>query len=218
MTIQSLILRQEQPDDYRTVETITREAFWNLFEPGCMEHTLVHVLRTSPVFIPELDFVAVANGQIIGNIMYTQAFIQLDAGGKLPVIIIGPLTVHPSYQRMGVGRALIRHTAELAKAQGYTAIFLFGDPAYYSRNGFVPGETFGIASKQNTYHAALQTLVLQPGALDNASGLLIDDDVYTIDPEENRLFDQTFPAKALVEGTPSQQRFQKIIAMQKPRA
>ena len=217
MAIQSLILRPEQPDDYRTVETNTREAFWNLFIPGCVEHTLAHILRTAPGFIPELDFVAIADGLIVGNIMYTHALVKLDAGGVLPVILIGPLTVHPSYQRMGVGRALIQHTATLAKAKGYPAIFLYGDPAYYSRNGFVPCETYGIANEANNYHAALQTLVLQPGALDNARGLLYEEDAYNIDPEANREFDQTFPVKPLVEGNPTQQRFQEIIAMQKPR-
>ena len=50
-------IRQEQPQDYDTVEQITREAFWNLYRPGCEEHLIVHKLRKHPDFIPELAFV-----------------------------------------------------------------------------------------------------------------------------------------------------------------
>ena len=49
------IIRLENPCDYRTVETITREAFWNLSVPGCDEHYYVHVMRSHADFIPELE-------------------------------------------------------------------------------------------------------------------------------------------------------------------
>ena len=53
-----LKLRTEQPADYRETENVTREAFWNLYSPGCCEHYLLHVMRDSPAFVPELDLVA----------------------------------------------------------------------------------------------------------------------------------------------------------------
>ena len=40
-----LKLRTEQPADYRETENVTREAFWNLYSPGCCEHYLLHVMR-----------------------------------------------------------------------------------------------------------------------------------------------------------------------------
>ena len=44
-------IRKETKADYRIVEELTREAFWNLHSPGCDEHYLVHVLRNHPDFI-----------------------------------------------------------------------------------------------------------------------------------------------------------------------
>ena len=68
-----LTLRNETKADREIVEEITRKAFYNLYIPGCVEHYLVHVMREHEDFIPELDFVAELNGQVIGNIMFTKA-------------------------------------------------------------------------------------------------------------------------------------------------
>ena len=62
-------IRLERPEDYRAIENLTREAFWNHHVPGCDEHYLAHVLRGSDCFLPELDFVAECSGQIVGNFM-----------------------------------------------------------------------------------------------------------------------------------------------------
>ncbi len=56
-------LRTEQPADYAETEHVTREAFWNHYSPGCNEHYLLHIMRGSPSFIPELDVVAVHGGR-----------------------------------------------------------------------------------------------------------------------------------------------------------
>ena len=68
----NLIIRHEQKNEYRTVEELIREAFWNLYVPGCSEHFCLHNMRDSSDFIPELDFVAELDGKIIGNIVYTR--------------------------------------------------------------------------------------------------------------------------------------------------
>ena len=47
------IIRLETPNDYRAVEHLTREAFWNQNVPGCDEHYLVHTMREHADFIPE---------------------------------------------------------------------------------------------------------------------------------------------------------------------
>jgi predicted N-acetyltransferase YhbS len=66
-----IIIRLETKDDYRAVEELTREAFWNVYKPGADEHYFVHTMRERPDFIPELAFVLEKGGEIIGNIMYT---------------------------------------------------------------------------------------------------------------------------------------------------
>lgn len=69
MKLEKIEIRKEQKSDYRETEEMVREAFWNHYSPGCVEHYLVHVLRDSSVFLPELDLVAIADGRIVGNAM-----------------------------------------------------------------------------------------------------------------------------------------------------
>ncbi|MFH1513579.1 MAG: N-acetyltransferase [Bacillota bacterium] len=215
--MQTLLVRRETPADYRTVELLTREAFWNLHGPGCDEHYLAHVLRKAAAFIPELDFVAELDGNVIGNIMYARSTVALDAGGDFPVITFGPVSVLPEFQRKGVGRRLIGHTLGLAKEAGYPAVFIYGDPAYYGRLGFLPAERFGVGTEDNRYHDALQTIELQPGALRNARGRFLEGCVYHVNQAAAEAFDQTFPQKEKLSGTPSQLRFLETVAMHKPR-
>ena len=55
--MKNLTIRLETEKDYRAVEELTREAFWNVYVPGASEHYYVHMMRNHPDFIPELAFV-----------------------------------------------------------------------------------------------------------------------------------------------------------------
>ena len=101
-----ITIRLEQPADYREAETVTREAFWNCYSPGCMEHYLLHVMRRSPRFVRELDFVAVADGKIVGSVVFMKAMIMGDDGNRHEVLTLGPIAVLPAFQRKGIGRML----------------------------------------------------------------------------------------------------------------
>lgn len=70
-----ITIRREARQDPQTVEELTRQAFYNLYLPGCVEHYLVHTMREHPDFIPELDLVAEEDGQILGSIM-SHSFIE----------------------------------------------------------------------------------------------------------------------------------------------
>mgnify|MGYP001080549935 FL=1 len=102
-----LNIRNETPADHRTVEDMTRRAFYNLYVPGCAEHYLVHVMRGHEDFIPELDFVLDLDGQVIGNIMYTKARLVDEAGEEKTALTFGPVCVLPEYQRQGYGKRLM---------------------------------------------------------------------------------------------------------------
>ena len=67
-----VLIRNEREEDARAVEEVTREAFWNLYVPGCSEHYIVHTLRKHKDFIRELDYIAIVDGRVVGNIMYTR--------------------------------------------------------------------------------------------------------------------------------------------------
>lgn len=210
-------LRPECPADFRAVEELTRNAFWNHHAPGCDEHYLAHILRESSDFVPELDYVAVHDGKVVGNIMYTRAKIVLDRSGEREVLCFGPLAVDPAFQGQGVGGALIERTKTLSRELGYKAILIFGDPEYYSRFGFVPAERYGVGTSWGVYIISLQALELQPGALENCVGYFQESGDYQIDPEASAAFDKGFPPKEKVSGLPSQERFQWIIQQTKPR-
>jgi predicted N-acetyltransferase YhbS len=214
---QDIELRLEKPQDYTEVEHITREAFWNKHVPGCDEHYLAHVLRSSAAFVPELDFVAVHDGKVVGNIMYTKAVIRCDDGTEQNVLSFGPISVLPLMQGQGVGSMLIRHTLENAKEMGYTAVLIYGDPGYYSRFGFVSAKQYGIGTSDDFYAEALQALELVPDALAKSAGKFFEDHAYEIDETAAAAFDKQFLPKALRDDLPSQRHFKEMLKARKPR-
>ena len=86
-----LIIRNETEKDYRAVENLTREAFWNIYKPGADEHYFVHMMRSHPDFIPELAFVAEIDDEIIGSIMYTKSWLEDENGVRKEILSFGPL-------------------------------------------------------------------------------------------------------------------------------
>ncbi len=111
-------IRLETPADYREVENLTREAFWNVYRPGCLEHYILHSYRGKPDFVPELDFVLEKNGTIIGHVMYVRSEIAADDGRRIPIMTFGPISIAPRYQRMGYGTLLLRHSMDEAGGAG----------------------------------------------------------------------------------------------------
>lgn len=214
---QDIELRLEEQRDFADVEHVTREAFWNKHVPGCDEHYLAHVLRSSAAFLPELDFVALHDGKVVGNIMYTKAVIRCDDGTERNVLCFGPVSVLPLMQGQGVGTMLIQHSLEKAKELGYSAVLIYGDPGYYSRFGFVLAEQFGIGTPDDFFADALQALELANGALANSAGRFLEDHAYEIDEAAAAAFDKQFLPKALRDDLPSQRHFKEMLKARKPR-
>lgn len=209
-------IRRETPADYRETESVTREAFWNQFAPGCCEHYLLHVMRDSKDFVPELDFVAVSEGKIIGNVVYAKGTVIGDDEKEYEVLTLGPISVLPEYQGRGVGKELIAYSRKVAEAMGFRAVFLCGDPAYYTKAGFVPAKHFRIRTEDNMYAEALQVFELQEKALFGITGRYIESSDYQIDEQAVGAFDKLFPLKEAKAGTPSQKRFEEICTLRVP--
>lgn len=208
-------MRLEQPADYRRTENLMREAFWNYYSPGCSEHYLLHVMRDSPNFVPELDFVAESGGEIIGTVAFMKSFILGDDGNRHEVLSLGPIAVLPSFQRQGVGRMLIDHARTAAMEKGYDAILLCGAPKYYRKVGFTEAEHYGIRTSENKYFAALHACPLHENALQGLAGRYFEDEIYSVDEAKAAIFDKQFPPKQLIADTPTQRRFKEVFAMQK---
>ncbi len=190
-----ITLRLEESKDYHEVEALTREAFWTVSDP-VNEHLLAHKLRDLPSFMKELDYVAEANGKLVGNIMYSKAKIVGEDGRETEVLTFGPLSVLPEYQNKGVGKTLMEKTIEEAKKTDYPMIVIYGEPDYYPRYGFVNAAEYGITAPDGKNFDALMALPLTDEEPSIAGGKFHEDKVFTtLGGEETAEFDKKFPEK-----------------------
>ena len=202
-------IRLETPEDYRAVEELTRDAFWNVYKPGADEHYYVHQMRKHPDFIPELAFVAEADGRIIGNIMYTRAWLEDENGGRKEILSFGPLCVAREYQRQKVGKALIEHSFEAARRMGYDVSINFGNPGNYVGRGFVSCKKKNVSFVvEGNYPTALLVRELVPNVLDGRKWMYIPSTAADCceDTAAVEAFDAAFPPKEK-KWMPSQEEF-----------
>jgi len=208
----NITLRPEEEKDHRVVEELTREAFWNLYFPGCDEHLLIHKLRKTKEFIPALNIVAIHNDKIIGHIAYAEAKV-IDDNTEHIVLTFGPLSVLPEYQRKGIGRQLVEYTKQIARDLGYKAIFIYGYPEIYSRLGFIQSKEYNITNKEEKFPVSLQVFELYSGALNGIKGIFDEGEAYQqVDKKETEEFDKNFPPKEKLV-TEAQQKFIEVSQM-----
>ena len=188
---ENIIIRNEKKEDWELVERITRQAFYNLYVPGCVEHYLVHIMREHEDFIPELDFVLELDGQVIGNIMYTKAKLTDENGTEKKILTFGPVSIHPAYQRMGYGKMLMEHSFQAAIQLGYDTIVILGSPANYVSRGFKCCKKYNVCIENGKYPAAMMVKELIPHILDDHKWLYQDSPVMAISKEEAERYDDT---------------------------
>ena len=181
---ENIVIRNEKKEDWETVEKITRQAFYNLYVPGCVEHYLVHIMREHEDFIPELDFVLELDGQVIGNIIYTKAKLIDENGTEKEILTFGPVSIHPGYQRMGYGKMLMEHSFQSAIQSGYDTIVIFGSPVNYVSRGFKSCKKYNVCIESGKYPAAMMVKELRPHALDGHKWVYQDSPVMAISEEE----------------------------------
>lgn len=201
-----LRIRQEKPADYEAVETLVRQAFYNMYMPGCVEHYLVHIMRDHEDFVPALALVAEEAGEIVGQIMFTKATLTADDGTEMPALTLGPIAVAPARQRCGIGKTLIARAVELAQALGYVAIVLFGSPANYVANGFVSCKHYKMTPPAGRYPAAMMVRELVPGALAGHTWIYRDSPVMAVSEEAAARYDAMLPPMEK-HWQPSQEEF-----------
>ncbi len=207
-----LVLRPEAPADHRVVEELTREAFWNLHVPGCDEHYLVHLMRDHPDFVPELSLVAILDGQIVGNTMTTRSRLSSDDGGELETLTVGPVTVHPKFQRRGIGRAMMARVADAGRERGFAAIILLGHPHNYVGYGFRNGKDLSISMTDGSHPFGLLALELAPGELAGRAWVVHFSEVFEV-PAGLDEFDATFPPRQK-QWQPSQELYAMALRAQ----
>jgi len=194
-------IRLEQPKDYREVENLTREAFWNIYRPGCVEHFVLKKYRTSAAFIPQLDFVMEDDGKIIGHVMYSVADIYCEDGSRIPAWTFGPISIHPDYKRKGYGLKLMNYSIEKAREYGIGILCMEGNIEFYKHAGFVLASSLKIHYHGEPKDAEVPYFLAQeliPGYLGGREGTYITPKGYFVAeerPAEFAEYEATFPQK-----------------------
>lgn len=192
---ENIIFRNETEADYREVENLTRESFWNVYRPGCSEHYVLHQFRNRADFVKELDFVMEKDGKIIGHAMYARAEIKQDDGTSLPMMTLGPISIAPEYKRKGYGTMLLQYSVEKAAEMGAGALAFCGNSHFYGKSGFVPAKSKGVRYAEDPEADYFLIKELTPGFLDGVSGTFKEPDGYFVDDADVEEFDKRFPPK-----------------------
>lgn len=181
--IEGLIIRPEQPNDYKETELMAMRSFWNKYWPGATEHFLIRIIRESADYLPEISRVAELDGKIVGAVFYTKAWIT-DGDMKHEIATFGPLAVEPTLEGNDIGGALMRETIKLAKEAGIAGLSLMGEPNYYPRFGFRRGSEFGITDAHGNSFDELMVLPLNDDFLGMKGKLIESSDFKKLDDED----------------------------------
>lgn len=196
--MKNCVIRNEKKEDYREVENLIRESFWNVYRPGCLEHYVIHKLRDDKAFIPELDFVMELDGRLIGQNMFMKANIKSDDGRDIPIMTMGPICITPELKRKGYGKFLLDYSLEKAKEYGCKAVCFEGNIDFYGKSGFTFASNFGIRYHGLPEGADASFFLckeLEKGYLDGITGEYATPRGYFVNEDEAEEFDKNFPPK-----------------------
>lgn len=191
-------LRLENEKDYFEVENLTREAFWDVYRPGCNEHLVINKLRQSDSFIKDLDYVLIEDNKIVGNIVYSKMFTGSEGKMSNEVIAFGPISVHPDFQRKGLGKKMIEYTLDKAKDLGYKAVLITGNNNYYNPLGFESASRYNIylpGTSEDDEAVYFMVKELEEGYLKNIGGIYDFDTCFNVSENELEIFEKKFPKK-----------------------
>lgn len=197
----NVLIRREEERDYRIVENLVRESFWNVYRPGCTEHYVLHCMRNNPDFVPELDFVMEKDGEIIGQNIFVRANIAADDGRKIPIMAMGPICIASEYRRKGYGKKLLDYSLAEASKFGCGALCFEGNIDFYGKSGFTYAGNFGIryhGLPEGSDASFFLCKELITGYLDGVTGEYSPPEGYFVadkNPGKFTAFDELFPKK-----------------------
>ena len=208
----NIVIRKETPQDYKRVEYLAREAFWNLYIPGAQEHYIVKRLHENGEYMKELTFVAEIDNIVQAAIFYTKAEIIKDGEKVMDAISFGPVFVSPELHRQGIGRKLITHSIQVAKKLGHKVIMTLGYPYHYKPYGFCGGKNYRIGFEDGSFPSGLLVLPLVPNVLDNIAGWAKFTNALECELEESEAYDVQLPYKEKLV-LPSQVEYAQAVQM-----
>ena len=191
----------EKKEDYREVENLVRESFWNVYRPGCLEHYVLKCLRDDRDFVPELDFVMEKDEKIIGQIVFVRTVIKADDEKSIPIMTMGPICITPELKRQGYGKILLDYSLEKATELGCGAVCFEGNIDFYGKSGFTYASEYGIRyhglpeGEDSSFFLCKELI---PGYLDGVTGEYSTPKGYFVcdeNPESFAAYEATFPEK-----------------------
>lgn len=144
------LIRDECPADVAAITKVTRAAFAGHPHSGHTEHLIIEVLRRAGAL--SVSLVAERDGRIVGHIAFSPVSITDGSSGWFG---LGPLSVTPAFQGQGIGQALVWRGIERLSAEGARGCILLGEPAFYSRFGFVHNPKLFLAGVPPEYFLSL---------------------------------------------------------------
>ena len=198
MNKNDVIIRLERKEEEREDEPLVREAFWNVYRPGCLERYVLNQMRNNPDFIPELNFVLEKDGKIIGQNVFVRAVIKADDGREIPISAMGPICIAPELKSQGYGKFLLDYTLERAKEFGVKALCFEGNIDFYGKSGFDYASQFGVRYHGLPEGADASFFLckeLEKGYLDGVTGEYAPPQCYFVDEKEAEEFDKEFSPK-----------------------
>jgi putative acetyltransferase len=143
-------IRYEAPGDAAAIDAVTRAAFQDAPHASGTEQAIVAALRAAEVLAVSL--VAEAEGIVVGHVAASPVTIS---DGTPDWYGIGPVSVHPSQQRRGIGSRLVRHALDDLRLLGAGGCVVLGDPAYYARFGFRADDALRLKGVPPRYFQAI---------------------------------------------------------------
>ena len=161
-----VVIRPESKKDYPAIKEINDLAFGH-----SNEGILIEKLRRSPGFIPGLSLVAEYGAKLIGHILFYPVKINSPSAVYVS-LALAPMSVHPAYQRSGVGKRLVIDGLKRAKEMGYSSVIVLGHSEYYPRFGFKRASAFGIRCPFKVHDNVFLAFELVSGALKDVKGVV----------------------------------------------
>jgi putative acetyltransferase len=155
-----LIIRPETPGDHAAIYDLTQRAFAPMPYAGGDEQDLINKLRDAGALV--MSLVAELDGRIAGHVAFSPAF---AANGSDGWYALGPVSAEPELKHQGIGSAIINAGIEKLRERDAAGCVLVGNPAYYSRFGFLPYPALCPPGEPAEFFQILPLRIVEPTAV-----------------------------------------------------
>lgn len=181
-----ITIRPETEKDFAEIDQLVRRTFTEHtnYSDGEDVVALIHEIRAGRYYRPELSFVAMLEGKIVGHFMFSDFPMSpakdggYDPDAETDLIMMAPVAVHADYYRQGIGETMLRLGIAQAKQTGRKGITVEGDFHFYNRLGFETSGDYGIHATSGfpmEEPRCMMCMETSPGSLKGLSGYIVYD-------------------------------------------